>query len=90
MIFGCSKLMEMMMSQTAAPAPASKQRLKMTVLNWAAIWALITVLIGVLSPMMGAWPLVAQTFVLTVILVPTMSYVVTPRLARHFEGWINA
>ena len=78
------------MPQAAAPAPASRQRLKMTFLNWAAIWAIITVLIGILSPIMGAWPLVAQTFVLTVILVPAMSYVVTPRLARHFKSWIDA
>lgn len=58
----------------------------MALLTWPGAWALITLLLWVLGPLMAAWPLLLRTFVLSVLMVLGLSWVVIPYLTRLFGG----
>lgn len=60
----------------------------MALLTWPGAWALITLLLWVLGPLMAAWPLLLRTFVLSVLMVLGLSWVVIPYLTRLFGGWL--
>jgi antibiotic biosynthesis monooxygenase (ABM) superfamily enzyme len=63
-------------------------RHKMALLTWPGAWALITLLLWVLGPLMATWPLLLRTFVLSVLMVLGLSWVVIPHLTRLFSGWL--
>lgn len=53
--------------------------------SWVVAFPTITVLLILLDPVMGSWPLTTRTFVLTLIMVPIMA-VATPPVARRLIG----
>ncbi|WP_216329284.1 hypothetical protein [Deinococcus aestuarii] len=61
---------------------------KLALLNWLAIYPLITLLLWVARPHLGTLALPLQTLLLTAVLVPTMTFVVMPRLTWIFRGWL--
>ncbi|MCU7797040.1 MAG: antibiotic biosynthesis monooxygenase [Candidatus Thiodiazotropha sp. (ex Myrtea spinifera)] len=61
---------------------------KMAFLVWLGVFSLVTLLSYLIGPLMSEWPLVARTFTLTVIVVPTLTYFILPLLTRIFSGWL--
>lgn len=71
-------------SRQAGPPP----RHKMALLTWAGAWAMITLILGVLSPFTATWPLPLRTLVISVLMVLALTWVVIPALTRVFASWL--
>jgi uncharacterized protein len=77
------------MSNQALPAaPPSPPRYKLAVLTWIGVYPIITILLAVIGPATATWPLPFRTLLLTALMVPTMTWLVIPRLTRLFRGWL--
>lgn len=72
-------------SKIGEPAPP---RYKMAVVTWIAVFPLATVIFMILQPLLGGLPSVLRTFVFTLIMVTTMTYLVMPRMTRLFSFWL--
>jgi antibiotic biosynthesis monooxygenase (ABM) superfamily enzyme len=71
-------------------APAGPSRYKLALLTWAGAYAIITLLLASLGPVIGSWPLVLRTLLLSVTMVVALTWFVMPRLTRLFAGWLHA
>jgi uncharacterized protein len=60
----------------------------MALLTWPGAWALITVILWVLGPLMATWALPLRTLVISALMVVGLSWVVIPYLTRIFAGWL--
>jgi antibiotic biosynthesis monooxygenase (ABM) superfamily enzyme len=63
-------------------------RYKLALLTWAGAYAVITVMLTVLGPLMASWPLALRTLVLSATMVVTLTWLVMPRLTRLFQPWL--
>jgi antibiotic biosynthesis monooxygenase (ABM) superfamily enzyme len=61
---------------------------KMAFLVWLGVFSLVTLLSYLIGPRIEGLPLVARTFLLTAIVVPTLTYLVLPLLTRLFSPWL--
>lgn len=62
---------------------------KMAVLMWIAIYPLITLLFFFFGNQIIKLPLMLRTLVLTLILVPSMVFILVPFLTKRFHNWLN-
>ncbi|AXG70527.1 hypothetical protein KORDIASMS9_02767 [Kordia sp. SMS9] len=65
----------------------SKHRLAF--LTWIVIYPLITIILFLFKEELIALPLIARTFVLTVVLVTAMQYLIMPFLTRKLAYWLT-
>jgi uncharacterized protein len=63
-------------------------RYKMALVTWLAVFPAITLVLLALTPVVSGWPLPLRTLLLTVILVPALTWVVMPRLTRLLRRWL--
>jgi uncharacterized protein len=63
-------------------------KVKRALLTWAGAWALITLILWVLGPVMDMWPLPLRTLVLSALMVVALTWLVIPGLTRLFAGWL--
>jgi antibiotic biosynthesis monooxygenase (ABM) superfamily enzyme len=75
-------------NQRAAGPRVPPPRHKMALLTWAGAWAMITLILGVLGPVMDTWPLPLRTLAISVLMVLALTWVVIPNLTRVFAGWL--
>jgi antibiotic biosynthesis monooxygenase (ABM) superfamily enzyme len=61
---------------------------KMALLVWLGVFSLVTLLSYLIGPFMAQWPLVARTFLVTLIVVVILTYFVMPLLTRLFARWL--
>jgi antibiotic biosynthesis monooxygenase (ABM) superfamily enzyme len=80
--------MEAWFTAPAQPVNLPPPKYKMALVVWLAIFVLVTSLNAVLTPFIAHWPLIARTFLLSIIVVPLMTWVVMPFLTRLFSGWL--
>jgi len=72
----------------AQPALHPK-RARMTVVSWLGIFPLVYLYAELFDRILpSGTPVVLKVFVVTALVVPTMSYVVAPRLTRLFKDWL--
>jgi uncharacterized protein len=77
------------MSNPTPPAtPPAAPRYKLAVVTWIGVYPLITFLLAVTGPATETWPLPLRTLLLTGLMVPTMTWLVLPRLTRLFRRWL--
>jgi antibiotic biosynthesis monooxygenase (ABM) superfamily enzyme len=74
--------------QAAAGPRIPPPRHKLALLTWAGAWAVITLILWVLGPVMNTWPLPLRTLLISVLMVVTLTWVVIPNLTRLFAGWL--
>ena len=70
------------------PAVAAPPRYKMAIVSWLAIFPLVVVILEVFGTLLGEWPLPVRALFITAIAIPTMTYVLMPRMTRIFAGWL--
>jgi hypothetical protein len=63
-------------------------RYKMAMVTWLAIFPLITLVSYVTAPIFVDVPIVVRVLVMTVLVVPLMTYVVMPRMTLLFRRWL--
>ncbi len=73
---------------SASGAVVPPPRYKMWLLSWLAIWPLITLLSFLGQPVLEEMPIPLRTLTLTGILLPTMTWIVMPRMTRLFRRWL--
>lgn len=66
------------------PPPAAK----MAVLTFAGIYPLIVALLYALTPVLGLLPIPLRALTMSAILIPTMTWIVMPRLTRLAWSWL--
>jgi antibiotic biosynthesis monooxygenase (ABM) superfamily enzyme len=76
-------------ARTVARAPAGPRRYKLALLTWGSAYAVITLILAVLGPTMAAWPLGLRTFVLSVLMVFSLTWLIMPVLTRLFRTWLT-
>jgi antibiotic biosynthesis monooxygenase (ABM) superfamily enzyme len=77
------------MSEEPVPsAPARPPRYKQAVITWLGVYPILTVTLALLRPVMATWPLPLQTLLVTLLLVPLLTYLVFPLLTRAFRAWL--
>jgi antibiotic biosynthesis monooxygenase (ABM) superfamily enzyme len=74
--------------QAHSRPPSRPVRLKIAFLTWIGAYSVITLILDVLGPAMGSWPLPLRTLLISVLMVITLSGFVVPALTRIFAGWI--
>jgi antibiotic biosynthesis monooxygenase (ABM) superfamily enzyme len=72
------------------PRPPGPRRYKLALLTWAAAYAVITLVLEVLGPAMDGWPLGLRTFVLSALMVASLTWLLMPALTRLFRPWLMA
>ena len=71
------------------PATMHPPRTRMSVVTWLGIFPTVSLYLYLLGPLLEPLPFLARTAILTALIVPTMTWVVMPRLTRLMKGWIN-
>ena len=62
---------------------------RMTVVTWLGIFPLVYLYAELFNRILPpATPVILKVFAVTALVVPTMSYVVAPRLTRLFKDWL--
>ena len=63
-------------------------RYKMAITSWLAIYPLVIIILECLNPMLAHLPIPARALIITLIAIPTMTYVLMPRMTRLFARWL--
>jgi antibiotic biosynthesis monooxygenase (ABM) superfamily enzyme len=62
----------------------------MALLTWAGAWAMITLILSVVGPLIATWALPLQTLVISALMVLALTWVVIPTLTRVFASWLSS
>lgn len=65
-------------------------RPKLALLNWLAVYPLITLTLWLLLPLLAEYPLWITTLIVSLILVSLMNFFVMPFMMRLFAPWLAA
>jgi antibiotic biosynthesis monooxygenase (ABM) superfamily enzyme len=71
------------------PPAATPSQYKLALLTWAGAFAVITLILVVLGPLMESWPLPLRTLVISGLMVGALTWVVIPLLTRLCRGWLT-
>ena len=72
------------------PPAGAPARHKLALLTWAAAYVTITLILGVLGPVMTRWPLLVRTFVISGLMVVALTWIAMPLLTRLFRNWLTS
>lgn len=61
---------------------------KMTFVSWLALYPIVTLIFFVFGEQLAEMPLLVRTFLVTAVVMLTMSYVLMPRFTRWFAFWL--
>ncbi len=64
--------------------------MKRAIITWIAIYPLITLVLWQLGPKIQSYPVAVQTLILTVIVIPVMTFALAPPLNRLCANWLQA
>lgn len=77
-----------MTEEQAPPAPPRPPRYKQAVITWLGVYPALTLTLAVLGPTIEPWPLPFRTLLVTLVLVPVLTWVIFPLLMRIFRSWM--
>jgi uncharacterized protein len=69
--------------------PGAPPRYKLALVTWAGAYGVITLILDLLGPTIGGWPLVLRTLLISVVMVTTLTWIVLPVLTRLFRAWLR-
>jgi antibiotic biosynthesis monooxygenase (ABM) superfamily enzyme len=67
----------------------NKNKHKRAFLTWLAIYPLITLIFSIFGEDLVKIPLILRTLILTIVVVPLMSYLLLPFYYKIFNKWMN-
>ncbi|WP_336922228.1 antibiotic biosynthesis monooxygenase [Aquipuribacter sp. SD81] len=70
-------------------SPVAPPRWKQACVIWLAFFPVNLLAQALLNPLLGSWPLALRVLVLTVALVPVMTYLVLPWVTRRLQWWLE-
>jgi antibiotic biosynthesis monooxygenase (ABM) superfamily enzyme len=73
--------------RTAVATPPSRAR--MTLVTWLGIFPTVAFYLWLVAPYLAELPFLLRTALLTALIVPTMTYLVMPRLARWLKPFLH-
>jgi uncharacterized protein len=77
------------MTNEPAPPPIPRApRYKQAVITWLGVYPALTLTLAVLGPAMESWPLYLRTLLVTLVMVPALTWLILPLLTRVFRGWM--
>ena len=76
-------------SRDEQPPASARPRLKLAQLTRAGAYAVITLILVVLGPLMAPWPLPLRTLLISGLMVGALTWVVIPLLTRLCRGWLT-
>jgi antibiotic biosynthesis monooxygenase (ABM) superfamily enzyme len=76
------------MTREAPPPIPRAPRYKQAVITWLGVYPPLTLTLAVLGPVMETWPLPLRTLLVTILLVPALTWLILPFLTRVFRGWM--
>lgn len=65
-------------------------RHKLAIINWLAVYPLITLILWAAGPLFGGYPLWVTTLAVSLILVSLMNFLVMPMMMRLFAPWLRS
>jgi antibiotic biosynthesis monooxygenase (ABM) superfamily enzyme len=77
-------------ARATATRTAGPPRYKLALLTWLAAYPTITVILGLLGPEIGTWPLALRTLVVSVLMVATLTWIAIPGLTRAAGSWLRS
>ena len=72
----------------APPANAQPPRYKQAIITWLGVYPALTLTLAALGPMMESWPLPLRTLLVTLVLVPALTWVSLPLLRQILGSWL--
>ena len=82
--------LEAWFAPAVVPASAHPPRARMAVVTWMGIFPTVSVVLGLVAPLLQPLPFLPRTAVLTALVVVAMTWGVMPRLTRLMRPWLNA
>ena len=71
------------------PPSLHPPRGRMTIVTWLGIFPTVSLYLWLVGPLLADLPYLLRTAILTGLVVPTMTYLLMPRLTRLLKGWLN-
>lgn len=81
--------MEAWFAPPPLPALKAPSRLRMTLATWLGIFPTVALYLWFVAPWLAPLPFLLRTAILTALVVPTMTYLVMPRLTRWLRAWLT-
>ena len=75
-------------NENAPPAPAQPPRYKQAIITWLGVYPALTLILAILGPVMESWPLPLRTLLVTLLMVPALTWLILPFLRRMFQSWL--
>lgn len=72
-----------------AAGPAPPRRPRMALVNWLALWPLVSALLAALGPLLEPFPFLVRTAAVTGLVVLLMTWVIMPRLSKWCAPWLS-
>lgn len=63
-------------------------RYKMAMVSWLAIYPLVILILECLSPILNPLPIPARAAIITLIAIPSMTYILMPQMSKWFSKWL--
>jgi len=77
-----------MTNEEAPRAPAQPPRYKQAIITWLGVYPALTLTLAALGPAMESWPLPLRTLLVTLVLVPALTWVILPLMRRMLGSWL--
>lgn len=71
------------------PPSLHPPRGRMTFVTWLGIFPTVSLYLWLIAPLLAGLPFLLRTAILTGLIVPTMTYLLMPRLTRLLKNWLN-
>ena len=77
-------------AEAKGPGPLPPPKWKVAVVTWLGIFPTVLTLFLTVAPLLGDWPLVPRTMLLTALVVVIMTWGLAPRLTKLLKPWLYA
>jgi antibiotic biosynthesis monooxygenase (ABM) superfamily enzyme len=82
------RLQEFALQTNREQQAAAPSRPRMALITWLGAYAVITIILQFLSPLIAEWPLALRTLLLSGLMVMTLTFAVMPTLTRLFRRFL--